>query len=173
MSERWGSDTLDLVEDWTEHTLRLQLTHRCTKLYHLLEYCTTAYGNSNTHMYTNPAEHRTTAYYMGLHVRFKLHCFIREHYLDQIRWIFGKLCCAFFRRPENLQRNLFGLAGPPPFSPKKITEKTICKNFDKFLSDPGVSGVWYMGPVLSNTDNFCRLNWCDSGWWRYKLNTNW
>ena len=20
---------------------------------------------------------------------------------------------------------------------------------------------------------FCRLNWCDSGWWRYQLNTNW
>ena len=46
-----------------------------------------------------------------------------------------------------------------------------------FLSDPGVPGVRSMGPVLWNwlTDweSFCRLNWCDSGWWRYQLNTNW
>ena len=33
---------------------------------------------------------------------------------------FGKLCCAFFGRPENLQRNSFGLAWPPPFSRKFI-----------------------------------------------------
>ena len=42
-----------------------------------------------------------------------------------------------------------------------------------FLSDPGVSGVRSMGPVVWNWDTFCRLNWCDFGWWRYKLNTCW
>ena len=45
-----------------------------------------------------------------------------------------------------------------------------------FLSDPGVSGVRSMGPVVSNwltPRPLCRLNWCDSGWWRYKLYTNW
>ena len=38
-----------------------------------------------------------------------------------------------------------------------------------------VPGVRSMGPVLSNwlSIPFCKLNWCDSSWWRYKLNTNW
>ena len=26
---------------------------------------------------------------------------------------------------------------------------------------------------LTNNQTFVRLNWCDSGWWRYQLNTNW
>ena len=26
---------------------------------------------------------------------------------------------------------------------------------------------------LSEYKTFCRLNWCDSGWWIYKHNTNW
>ena len=26
---------------------------------------------------------------------------------------------------------------------------------------------------LTKWETFCRLNWCESGWWRYKLNTNW
>ena len=26
---------------------------------------------------------------------------------------------------------------------------------------------------LTESKTFCRLNWCDSGWWRYKLYTNW
>ena len=46
----------------------------------------------------------------------------------------------------------------------------------RFLSDPGVSGVRSMGPVVSNSltkYTLCKLNWCDSSWWRYKLNTNW
>ena len=45
-----------------------------------------------------------------------------------------------------------------------------------FLSDPGVPGVRSMGPVLSHSQTelpLCRLNWCDSGWWRYQLNTGW
>ena len=45
-----------------------------------------------------------------------------------------------------------------------------------FLSDPGVPGVRSMGPVVSHWVSelpLCRLNWCDSGWWRYELNTNW
>ena len=37
-----------------------------------------------------------------------------------------------------------------------------------FLSDPGVPGVRSLGPDVTN-----RLNWCDSGWWRYQLNTKW
>ena len=39
-------------------------------------------------------------------------------------------------------------------------------------------GPIYGSGCLSLTDSLsprplCRLNWCDSGWWRYKLNTNW
>ena len=26
---------------------------------------------------------------------------------------------------------------------------------------------------LREWDTLCRLNWCDSGWWGYQLNTNW
>ena len=26
---------------------------------------------------------------------------------------------------------------------------------------------------LSDWDTFLKLNWCDSGWWKYQLNTNW
>ena len=57
--------------------------------------------------------------------------------------IFGKLCCAFFGRPENLQRNSFGLAWPPPLFPKihrfyppKITEKTATKFFGSEMTPP-------------------------------------
>ena len=46
-----------------------------------------------------------------------------------------------------------------------------------FLSDPGVPGVRSMGPVVSHSltesKTFVKLNWVDSGWWRYQLNTNW
>ena len=42
-----------------------------------------------------------------------------------------------------------------------------------FLSDPGVPGVRSLGPdVRHSYKTFLRLNWCDSGWWRYQLNTN-
>ena len=48
------------------------------------------------------------------------------------------------------------------------------------LSDLGVPGVRSMGPVVSHSLAalewlFCKLIWfwCDSGWWRYQLNTNW
>ena len=46
-------------------------------------------------------------------------------------------------------------------------------HFFVFLSDPGIPGVRSMCPSLSNYDTFFRLNWCDSGWWGYQLNTNW
>ena len=26
---------------------------------------------------------------------------------------------------------------------------------------------------LTDWESFCKLNWCDSGWWIYQLNTNW
>ena len=26
---------------------------------------------------------------------------------------------------------------------------------------------------LTNSNTFCRLNWCDSGWWRYQFNSSW
>ena len=43
-----------------------------------------------------------------------------------------------------------------------------------FLSDPGVPGVRSMGPVsLTHSKTFLKLNWCDSGLWRYQVNTNW
>ena len=46
----------------------------------------------------------------------------------------------------------------------KYKKLTFCL----FLSDPGIPGVRSMGPGVSNslTDKtFCRLNWCESGWW--------
>ena len=44
-----------------------------------------------------------------------------------------------------------------------------------FLSDPGVPGPIFVSGChsVSEWDTFVRLNWCDSGWWRYQLNTNW
>ena len=63
----------------------------------------------------------------------------------------------------------------------KINEKAptcqlqcSCKGTSaRFLSDPGVPGARSMDPVVSNLlthwEGFCRLNWCDSGWWRYQL----
>ena len=37
-----------------------------------------------------------------------------------------------------------------------------------------VSLVRSMGLVVSHwLSHLCKLNWCDSGWWRNKLNTNW
>ena len=40
-----------------------------------------------------------------------------------------------------------------------------------FLSDPGRPGPIYVSG-LCHWVTFCELNWCDSGWWRYQLNTN-
>ena len=28
-------------------------------------------------------------------------------------------------------------------------------------------------PDVRPSDTFVKLNWCDSGWWRYRLSTNW
>ena len=42
-----------------------------------------------------------------------------------------------------------------------------------FLSDPGKPGVRSLGRDVRHYDTFVKLNWCDSVWWRYQLNTNW
>ena len=45
-----------------------------------------------------------------------------------------------------------------------------------FLSDPGLStGPIYVSGCLklSEWETLLKLCWCDSGWWRYKLDTNW
>ena len=42
-----------------------------------------------------------------------------------------------------------------------------------FLSAPGIPEVRSMGPSVSHRVALLRLNWCDSGWWRYQINTNW
>ena len=41
------------------------------------------------------------------------------------------------------------------------------------FSDPGKPGVRSLGPDVTNSKRFVRLNWCDSGWWRYQVNTSW
>ena len=41
----------------------------------------------------------------------------------------------------------------------------------KSLLDPGKPGVRSMAPGC-NSNTSLRLKWCDSGWWRYQLNTN-
>ena len=43
--------------------------------------------------------------------------------------------------------------------------KLIGSKHKIFLSDPGIWGPIFERPLL-------RLNWRDSGWWRYQLNTN-
>ena len=47
---------------------------------------------------------------------------------------------------------------------------------NRFLPDPGVSGVRSMGPgvsmSLTHSERFLKLGWCDSGWWWYQLNTS-
>ena len=44
----------------------------------------------------------------------------------------------------------------------------------QFLSDPGKpAGVRSLGPYVRLSVTFCRLYWCDSGWWRYQLDTDW
>ena len=57
---------------------------------------------------------------------------------------------------------------------------TITKIHSKFwqnsivLLDPGLPGVRSLGQSVFNwVRDLCWLNWCDSGWWRYQLNTNW
>ena len=60
------------------------------------------------------------------------------------------------------------LQDPPPVPPP---------SFLPWLSDPGKPGVRSLGPdvrpSVTNYKTLCRLNWCDSGWWGYQLNTNW
>ena len=51
-----------------------------------------------------------------------------------------------------------------------------CTLVDRFIIGPRCPwGPIYGSGSLSQTnwDTFCRLNWCDSGWWRYQLDTNW
>ena len=83
-----------------------------------------------------------------------------------------------------LQQRGHLMPSTPPFTPQLFplspnlppgdrVELNIEVILEIFLSDPGVPGVRSMGPVLSHWVTLCRLNWCDSGWWRYKLNTNW
>ena len=36
------------------------------------------------------------------------------------------------------------------------------------------SDLWVrVSETIKLRESFCRLNWCDSGWWRYQVNTNW
>ena len=58
-----------------------------------------------------------------------------------------------------------------------VSVRTILKQLKAliilFLSDPGKPGVRSMGRDVPPSHTFSRLNWCDSGWWRYQVNTNW
>ena len=53
--------------------------------------------------------------------------------------------------------------------------KPICLTCYRFLSDPGVPGPIFVSvcPSVRHKLTFVKLNWCDSGWWGYQLNTNW
>ena len=59
---------------------------------------------------------------------------------------------------------------------KRWKETLAFKLLVWFLSYPGKPGVRSLGPdvrpPLSEWKTLCRLNWCDSGWWGYQLNTN-
>ena len=68
-----------------------------------------------------------------------------------------------------------GLPGSDKKSKKNSTKKSV------FSISIGPWYTWvpiYGSKPLSLTDwlterRLCRLDWCDSGWWRYQLNTNW
>ena len=78
----------------------------------------------------------------------------------------AKLCCAFFGRPENLQRNSFGLAWPPPFfrkfivfTPPKLPKKPQRNFLDRkwppppFGSFPKIHPKWSTQSSLSHRKN--------------------
>ena len=113
--------------------------------------------------------------------------------LDSVVWgspLLYELCCMDGQAPP--QSNLCGRVdavyttsswptqqiGKLASSGKKTGSDLHCN----FLSDPCVHGVRSMGPNSLTAVHWvhwvgqlCRLlrfNWCDSGWWRYQLNTN-
>ena len=57
----------------------------------------------------------------------------------------------------------------PGLSPGSHLLTRFFSMFGSSLSDPGIPGAQPMGPDVI----VLRLHRCDSGWWRYRLNTNW
>ena len=85
----------------------------------------------------------------------------------------GGLCGCSVKKVEFWAKN-----GPPynAVNTNKFSFRCSAMMVAAFLSDPGKPGVRSMGPDVcpSLTPRRCvRLNWCDSGWWGYQLNTNW
>ena len=56
---------------------------------------------------------------------------------------------------------------------RKLFLQLLWKQVRILISDPGIPGVRFLGLGVTNSKTFCRINWCDSGWRRYQLNTCW
>ena len=91
----------------------------------------------------------------------------KEHEL----WMLPRPGCGFY--------NCFGCFShicEQPGCTELNNNTTGWKMFLSFLSDPGKPGVRSLGPDVRPSVcpyTLLRLNWCDSGWWRYQVNTNW
>ena len=98
----------------------------------------------------------------------------------------GRSGCALPSLPEaptpsplsvNLQQNIAFCTTIALIIPNVILKWCSCrgKGFIIFLSDPGIPGLIYGSGChfLSFSERLLKLNWCDSGWWRYQVNTNW
>ena len=48
-----------------------------------------------------------------------------------------------------------------------------CCKFDFYCGPRYLGSDLWVRVSVSNWETFLRLSWCDSGWWRYQLNTNW
>ena len=60
----------------------------------------------------------------------------------------------------------------PPLAFQEGNFYVVVERLSYFLSDPGPR-VRSMGPSVSNWVALLKLNWSDSGWWRYQRNINW
>ena len=79
-----------------------------------------------------------------------------------------------FQRPSAVETVLHSKRKPV----RRSYKRRVVENFrdcSQFLSDPGVPGPIFVSgcPSVRHSERLCRLNWCDSGWWGYQLNTNW
>ena len=74
------------------------------------------------------------------------------------------------------------LVGTTPANQISSTYKVRSDHLKKVMSEVSpvdyfhrtqVSLVQSLCPDVRPSLMLCRLNWCDSGWWGYQLNTNW
>ena len=174
------------------------IVHCCTTLYNIVQHCTTLYNVSyKVGRWYNIAHCCTTL------CNIEQHCtmFLTRLVADRNLSMFCQHSPPFivFKRSPLLACSSIELVFRSAKLTKAISNEQWAMSIDHldqisfrwsgtvkeihcfaifipFLSDPGVPGVRSMGPVVFHWLTelpLCRLNWCDSGWWRYELNTNW